>query len=116
MIPHSHPRWLVATMLAAMVVIVSNGFGLATPRQDSGMSLPGRDAGHDRVLVVDSETDRLTVYDAVDGRPLQQLDTDTAAAAAMLDRHDGRVLVIPADSTRSEPALPQPRQVAASGR
>lgn len=116
MIPHHHPRWLVAVMLAAMVAVVLNGFGLARPKPGFGLSWHGSDAGHDWLLVVDNQAGRLTVYDAVDGRPLRQLDAGTAAAASMLDRHDGRVLVVAADGTRSERASPQPQRIAANGR
>lgn len=93
-------------MLAALVAIVLNGFGLVRPRPGIGLPLRGHGAAHDWLLVVDSEADRLAVY-AIDGRPLGQLDAD--AAAAMLGRHDGRVLVIAGDGTRDRPALPPPR-------
>lgn len=108
MIPHAHPRWLVAAMLAAMVVVVLNGFGAARLQRGSGMPLYGSAAGRDWLLVVDDQADRLTVYDAGDGRPLQQLDAGTASAAAVLDRYAGRVFVIAADGVRSEHAPSQP--------
>ncbi|MBD8871713.1 hypothetical protein [Rhodanobacter sp. DHB23] len=111
-IPHSHPRWLVAAMLAMLVLAASNGFGLARQWPGSGMPWYGRDAGYDRLLVVDRQADRLTVYDAASGRPLRQLDAD--AAAAMLARHEGRVFVISGDGTRGGSATP-PSGLAANG-
>jgi hypothetical protein len=115
-IPRRHPRWLVAVMLAVMVVIVLNGFAAVRSRQVPGLPWLGSDAGHDWLLVVEDRADRLTVYDAGDGRPLRQLDAGTAAAAAMLGRHDGRVFVIAAEGTRNEAASPQSQRIAASGR
>ncbi|BFI95520.1 MAG: hypothetical protein RSP_10300 [Rhodanobacter sp.] len=108
MIPQAHPRWLVVGMLAATVAIVSGGLDAIGRQQAGGMaSLYGREDGHDRLLVVDPQAGRLTVYDAVSGRPLQHLDAD--AAAEMLDRHDGRVVMLLADGTRSQSAsLQQP--------
>ncbi|MBD8879138.1 MULTISPECIES: PQQ-binding-like beta-propeller repeat protein [Rhodanobacter] len=102
-IPHSHPRWLVAVMLTALVVTVLNGFGLIRPQPGSGTFLGGGDAGYDRLFVVDDQGERLTVYDATDGRPLRHFDAN--AAAAVLVRHDGRVFVMAGDGTRSGPAL-----------
>jgi hypothetical protein len=113
-IPHSHPRWLVAGMLAALVLVVLNGFDLARSQPGLGMPSSGHAAVHDWLLVVNNPADRFTVYDAVNGRPLQQLDTD--ATAAMLARHDGRVFVIAGDDTRNEPTLPPSPRIAASGR
>ena len=102
MISHAHPRWLVAGMLAVMVVIVSSGLDAIRTQRAGGMPLYGREAGRDRLLVVDPQAGRLTVYDAASGRPLQHLDAD--AAAAMLDRRDGRMFVLVADGMRSETA------------
>jgi len=101
-IPHAHPRWLVAGMLAGMVVIVSGGLDAIRSQRGSGMPLYGRDGSHDRLLVVDRQAGRLTVYDAVSGRPLQHLDADTA----MLEGHDGRMFVLVADGMRSETPSP----------
>lgn len=111
-IPHSHPRWLVAVMLTALVVTVLNGFGLNRPQPGFGMSLGGGDAGYDRLIVVDDQAEQLAVYDAVDGRPLRHFDAN--ATAAMLARHEDRLFVIAGDSTRSGPGLPQSRPVSAS--
>lgn len=91
-------------MLAALVAIVLGGFGLARPRPGIELPLRGHGVGHDVLLVVDGEADRLAIY-ATDGRPLGQLDVD--AAAAMLDRHDGRVLVIAGGGSRDRPAPPR---------
>lgn len=114
MFPHSHPRWLVAGMMAALVVIVLNGFGLARARLGPGMSWRGYAAEHDWLLVVDNQAERFTVYDAVNGRPLRQLDAN--GTAAMLERHDGRVFVIAGDGTRNEPMLSQSQRITASAR
>ncbi len=54
------------------------------------MPLYGREASRDRLLVVDRQASRLTLY-AADGRKLQQ---------------HGRVFVIAADGMRNEPASP----------
>jgi hypothetical protein len=102
-IPHAHPRWLVAGMLAAMVAIVWSGLDTIRTRQGGGMPLYGREASRDRLIVVDRQAGRLAIY-AADGRPLQQL--DGGAATAMPQWHDGRVFVIAADGTRSEAVSP----------
>ncbi len=102
-IPHAHPRWLVAGLLAAMVAVVWSGLDTIRPKPAGGMPLYGREASRDRLLVVERQAGRLTLY-AADGRPLQQL--DGTAAAALLQRQQGRVFVIAADGMRNEPASP----------
>lgn len=113
-IPHHHPRWLVAAMLAVTVAIVLNGFAVARSRHVPGLPWLGSDAGHDWLLVVEDRAERLTVYDAGDGRPLPLRNADDTGA--MLERHDGRVFVLAGEDTRNEPALPQSQRIAASGR
>ena len=113
-IPHAHPRWLVAGLLAAMVGIMLSGFDAIRSKQGGAMPLYGAEASRARLLVVDRQTDRLSIYDAVNRRPLRQL--EGAAAAAMLQRHDGHVFVIAADGTRNEPAAPRTLRVATGNR
>lgn len=91
-------------MLSAMVAIVLGGLGVVRSQRGSGVPRYGREASRDRLLVVDRQAGRLTVYDAINGRPLRHLDGD--AAAEMLQRHDSRVFVIAADGMRDEAASP----------
>ena len=66
--------WLAASgMLAGLSVIVMNGFGLVRPPPGSGSLMHWQDASHDWLLVADTESDEVVVYDATSGRPLRRL-------------------------------------------
>lgn len=101
-IPQAHPRWLVAGLLTALLAIVQGGLGAIGLQRSSGMPLYGHDGRRDRLLVVDRQAGRLTLYDAASGRPLRDLDADHA----MPVQRDGRVFVLVADSMRGEPPSP----------
>lgn len=110
----THP-WLVAAgMLAGLLVIVLNGFGLVRPPPGSGSLMRWHDASHDWLLVADDQANQLTVYDATDGRPLRQLGAGAVGDVAMLVRRDGHLFVIDDDGTRNELKLPQLQRVASS--
>lgn len=103
-----HRPWLAALLLwAALVAIVSGGFGLAHPPPGSGQLMRWQDAGHDWLLVADADTDQLTVYDAADGRPLQRLGPDAAGGIAAMARRDGHVYLVDDHGTRRELRLPE---------
>lgn len=107
--------WLpVAVMLAGLLVIVLNGFGLVRPLPGSGTLMRWHDAGHDWLLVADDQANQLTVYDATDGRPLQQLGPSAVGDVAALAQRDGRMYVVDDDGTRNELKLPQLKTVASS--
>jgi hypothetical protein len=103
----THPWLCAAGMLAALLAIVLNGFGLDRPLPRSGTLMHWRNAGSDLLLVADDEANQLTVYDAVDGRPVQRLDAKAVGDVAALAQRDGRLFVIDDDGTRKELKLPQ---------
>ncbi|OOG61266.1 hypothetical protein B0E46_14805 [Rhodanobacter sp. B04] len=110
----AHP-WLAASgMLAGLLVIVLNGFGLVRPLPGSGSLMRWHDASHDWLLVADDRANQLIVYDATDGRPLQRLGPSAVGDVAELAQHDGRLFVIDDDGTRNELKLPQLKTVASS--
>ena len=110
----THP-WLFAVgMLAALLAIVLNGFGLVRSRPGSGALMHWHDASHDWLLVADDEANQLTVYDAADGRLLQRLGPGTVGNVAVLAQRDGRLFVVDDDGTRNELKLPQLKTVASS--
>ena len=110
----THP-WLFAVgMLAALLAIVLNGFGLVRPRPGSGALMHWHDASHDWLLVADDEANQLTVYDAADGRLLQRLGPGTVGNVAVLAQRDGRLFVVDDDGTRNELKVPQLKTVASS--
>ena len=110
----THP-WLFAVgMLAALLAIVLNGFGLVRPRPGSGALMHWHDASRDWLLVADDEANQLTVYDAADGRLLQRLGPGTVGNVAVLAQRDGRLFVVDDDGTRNELKLPQLKTVASS--
>lgn len=107
------PSWLAAAgMLAVLLAIVLNGFGVARLSPGSGSLMRWHDASHDWLLVVDDAGNQLVVYDADNGRLLRRLDAASVGDVAALARRDGRLYVIDDNGTRRELALPQlPRLV-----
>ena len=110
----THPWLPVAGMLAALLVIVLNGFGLVRPLPGSGTLMRWHDASHDWLLVADDEANQLTVYDATDGRPLQQFGPGAVGDVAALAQRDGHLFVIDDDGARNELKLPQLQRIASS--
>lgn len=117
--------WLpVACLLALLVALVLGGFG---SRHGSRLAETGtptfsnlvhwHDASHDWLLVGDGQSNQLSIYDAVDGRPVrrvalrQGLDDATAFA-----QRDGRLYVVGDNGQLGELKLPQVQLVAANGR
>jgi len=109
-------------MLAGLLVLVLGSIALTRSQQlsSNGQSafntvVHWHDASHDWLLVADGHADQLSVYSAVDGRPLGQLhvqrglrDIDAVA------QRDGRLFVIGDDGRLSELKLPQLQLAAAS--
>lgn len=113
-IMRTHP-WLAAGgMLAGLSVIVMNGFGLVRPMPGSGSLMRWHDTSHDWLLVADAQANQLTVYDAIDGRPLRRLGAGAVGDVATLAQRDGQLFVIDDDGTRNELKLPQLQRVASS--
>jgi hypothetical protein len=110
----THPWLPVAGMLAGLLMIVLSGFGLVRPLPGSGTLVRWHDASHDWLLVADDQANQLTVYDATDGRPLQQLGPSAVGDVAALAQRDGRLFVIDDDGMRNELKLPQLKTVAAN--
>lgn len=110
----THPWLSVVCMLAALLAIVLNGFGLVRPQPGSGTLMHWRDAGRDWLLVADDEGNQLAVYDAADGRLLQRLGPRAVGNVAALAQRDGRLFVVDDDGTRNELKLPQLKTVASS--
>ena len=101
-------------MLVALLAIVLNGFGLVRLLPRSGTLMHWRDAGSDLLVVADDEANQLAVYDADDGRLLQQLGPGAVGNVAALAQRDGRLFVVDDDGTRNELKLPQLKTVASS--
>lgn len=114
MILRTRPWLPVTGMLAALLAIVLNGFGLVRPPPGSASLMRWHDASHDWLLVADDAADQLTVYDATDGRPLQRLGPSAVGDVAVLAQRDGRLFVVDDNGTRNELKLPQLQTVAAS--
>jgi hypothetical protein len=110
----THPWLPAAGMLAGLLVIVLNGFGVAHPLPGSGSLMRWHDASHYWLLVADDQANQLTVYDATDGRPLQRLGPSTVGDVAVLAQRDGHLFVIDDDGTRNELKLPQLQKIAAN--
>jgi hypothetical protein len=110
----THPWLATAGMLAGLLVIVLSGFGLVGPQPVSGSLVRWHDTSHDWLLVADDQANHLTVYDAVDGRPVQRLDAKVVGDVAAMAQRDGRLFVIDDDGTRKELKLPQLQTVAAN--
>ncbi|WP_158755574.1 hypothetical protein [Dyella sp. S184] len=110
----THPWLVTAGMLAGLLVIVLGGLGLVRPPLVSGSLVRWHDTSHDWLLVADDQANQLTVYDAVNGRPLQRLDAKVVGDVAALAQRDGRLFVIDDDGTRKELRLPQLQRVAAN--
>ena len=110
----AHPWLPAAGMLAALLLIVLNGFGLARPQPGSGSLMHWHDASHDWLLVADDAANRLTIYDATDGRRVQQLDATSVGDVAVLTQRDGHMFVVEDDGTQNELKLPQLQMVASS--
>jgi hypothetical protein len=107
--------WLPSVgMLAGLLAIVLNGFGMVRPLPGSGMLMRWHDAGRDWLLVADDEANQLAVYDATDGRLLQRLGPGVVGNVAILAQRDGRLFVVDDDGTRNELKLPQLKTVASS--
>jgi hypothetical protein len=116
------PWPLAVGMLAGLLVLVLGSVGLTRSQQLSTSGQPAfntlvhwHDVSHDWLLVADGRADQLSVYSAVDGRPLGSLhiqrglrDIDAVA------QHDGRLFVIDDDGRLSELKLPQLQLAAAS--
>lgn len=111
---HTHPWLCSAGMLAALLAIVLNGFGLVRPLPRSGALMRWHHAGSDLLVVADDEANQLAVYDAADGRLLQRLGPGAVGNVAALAQRDGRLFVVDDDGTRNELKLPRLKTVASS--
>ncbi|HEY0198982.1 MAG TPA: hypothetical protein VGC19_10650 [Rhodanobacter sp.] len=114
----------VVGMLAALAVVVSNGFGLPRARAVASGSesmfntlVRWKDGSHDWLLVADDKANQLSVYDANDGRLLHTLGrTAGFGDIAALAQRDGQLFVVE-DSGRLDPIrLPQLQLIASSDR
>jgi hypothetical protein len=111
--------WPFATgMLAGLLILVLGSVALTRSQQ---LSSNGQSAfntvvhWHDWLLVADGRADQLSVYSAVDGRPLGQLHVQRGLRDIdALAQRDGRLFVIEDDGRLSELKLPQLQLVAAS--
>jgi hypothetical protein len=110
----THPWLPAAGMLAGLLAIVLNGFGLVRPSAGSGSLMHWHDASHDWLLVADDQANQLTVYDASSGRPVRRFGAEDVGDVAALMRRDGRLFVVDDDGTRNELRLPQLKTVASS--
>jgi hypothetical protein len=118
-------RWLAPCgMLAALVLLVSNGFGVVRSRAVASHSQPNfntlvhwHDSTHDWLLVADDKADQLTVYDATDGRLLRRLGTGSGLGdVAALAQRDGQLYVVDDDGRLGQLRLPQLQLMASSSR
>ncbi|MBB6187180.1 hypothetical protein [Rhodanobacter sp. MP7CTX1] len=116
------PWPLAVGMLAGLLVLVLGSVCVTRSQQLSTSGQPAfntvvhwHDVSHDWLLVADGPADRLSVYSAVDGRPLGQLHVQRGLrdVDAMAQR-DGRLFVIDDDGRQSELELPQLQLAAAS--
>jgi hypothetical protein len=116
------PWPLAFGMLAGLLVLVLGSVCMTRSQQLSTSGQPAfntvvhwHDVSHDWLLVADGPADRLSVYSAVDGRPLGQLHVQRGLrdVDAMAQR-DGRLFVIDDDGRQSELELPQLQLAAAS--
>ena len=110
----THPWLPAAGMLAGLLAIVLNGFGLVHPLSGPGSLMRWHDTSHDWLLVADDQANQLTVYAAADGRPLQRLGHGAVGDVAVLAQRDGRLFVIDDDGTRNELKLPPLKTIASS--
>ena len=118
------PLWLPASvMLAALVAVVLNGFGLNhAARLEGPGSLTSNavvhwhDASHDWLLVGDGESDQLSIYNAVDGSLVRRVAVRHGLNdASALAQRDGRLFVVGDDGKLGELKLPQLQMVAVNG-
>ena len=108
-------------MLFVAVALVLTGVrSLRAPTIDAGAPLAfstllhWHDASHDWLLVADGRADQLTVYSAIDGRPLRRLKAAHGVNdAAAFTQRDGRLFVLDDAGRLDELKLPQ-GQLAAS--
>jgi hypothetical protein len=109
-------------MLAGLVVLVLSSVDLSRSQQLSTSGQPAfdtlvrwHDVSHDWLLVADGHADQLSVYSAVDGRPLGRLHIEHGLRDIdALAQRDGRLFVVDDDGRLSELKLPQLQLVAAS--
>lgn len=114
MILRTHPWLGSASLLALLLVIVLNGFGLVRPLPGSGSLMHWHDARHDWLLVADDQANQLTIYDATSGRPVRRFGAGDVGGVAALMQRDGRLFVVGDDGKRNELELPQLKTVASS--
>ncbi len=117
-----HPWLLVAGMAGALAAIVLSGFGPTTPGNIQAGTpaafnsvLQWHDASHDWLLVADGQSNQVTVYNALDGRPLHRLDVKRGINdVSALAKRDGRLFVMSDDGRLGELKLPQLQMVAST--
>jgi hypothetical protein len=116
------PWPLAVGMLAGLLVLVLGSVGLTRSQQLLTSGQPTfdtlvhwHDVSHDWLLVADGHADQLSVYSAVDGRPLGSLHIQPGLRDIdALAQRDGRLFVVDDDGRLSELKLPQLQLAAAS--
>jgi hypothetical protein len=115
--------WILApASLAALVVVVMSGFGLnhAAPLAGVTPATPTtlvhwHDASRDWLLVGDGASDRLSIYNAIDGSLVWRVAVRHGLNDAnALAQRDGRLFVVGDDGKLGELSLPQLQMVAAN--
>ncbi len=109
-------------MLAALVLLVCNGFGTSRPNSVTSHPLPmfntlvhWKDSSHDWLLVADDSADQLSVYDANDGRLLHRLGKRNGLGeVSALAQRDGQLFVVDDDGRLGQLQLPQLQLVASN--
>ncbi|MEI7036321.1 hypothetical protein [Fulvimonas yonginensis] len=88
-------RWIWPA--AALLAVVAIGLAPVTAQRPATQWMRWTGAGQDWLLVADRQHDRISIYDARDGRPLGRL--DRASGLADVDRLvlEGRWLVVLGD-------------------
>jgi hypothetical protein len=113
---HTSLSWqpITGMLLLAVALVLTGVRSLRAPAMDAGTPpafstlLHWHDASHDWLLVADGRTDQLTVYSAIDGRPLHRLKAAHGLndSAAFIQR-DGRLFVLDAAGRLDELKSPQ---------
>ena len=92
-------RWLglLALLLLASSVVFAPAADCSANVVEIQPLVHFRDASHDWLLVVDSVTDEVVVYDADNGRPLQRLGADEGLVGVMSIAREGSRLLVTSD-------------------